>query len=168
MRQAFWGKAEGWGELQPLVHEQCPSPCSSGSHPAWLLYLRLSACFLHEPVQAAATSLGTLLQQSLGKSCTCFPHLQGAHLHPSSEPPCGQWGSADGPHFSVVLVSMLGTGNQRAKVFFLALLMARATMDRALVFLCLSSAILKWEQEQGLHLPVVSSLGNLFCLHSLQ
>lgn len=119
MRQAFLGKAEGWRELQPLVHEQCPSPCSGRSHPAWLLYLCLSACFLHEPVQAAAASPGALLPQSLGESCTCFPRLQGAHLHPSSEPPWGHWASADGPCLSIIVHA--GDWEPKSKGFLLGL-----------------------------------------------
>lgn len=54
---------------------------------------------------------------------------------------------ADAIRFGIVLVSMLGTGSQRAKVFFSALPMAGAALGKALVFLGLQSAVLKQEQE---------------------
>lgn len=109
------GKAEGWGELQPLDHEQCPSPCSGRSHPAWLLYLRLSACFLHEPLQAAAASPRALLQQSLEESCTCFPTCR-VHICTPLPSPHGATGPLLMDHNSVLSYCpcwRLGTKEQR-------------------------------------------------------
>lgn len=74
------------------------------------------------------------------------------------------------PGFAVAaVVSTLSAGSRRAKVFLTALLVAGTALGKALGFLCLPSAVLAREQEpQGLHLPVVISLGNLFCLRSPQ
>lgn len=103
-----------------MVCEQCPSPCRAGSHPAWLLYLHLSACFLHEPVQAAAASLGALLQQSLGESCTCFPHLQ-VHICTLFWAPMGPVSLCWWTTFQYCLVVHAGDWEPKSKGFLLDL-----------------------------------------------